>query len=264
MPSIPAPLRPRSDRTACHPRFSEGRAPQPTAIEEEPRWDRPQGRGADFAQVLVAAALLAGLAGCGADRGPLGGGSVDGAVTSGDAAPRGRDAAVDTTIAAGCRATCAVRKAAKPPFKVTFRFHNGGEAPVFLRSGCQLQYDVTSCEVCYAESFGPTFACGLCDCADKSCRSDAACGPCETDHGVALAPGATKEVPWDAVKLVVETRTGYSCGTRTFLEAGVYRVRVPVYGSDAAATAGKESRLVTTDFDLPAEGNLVTVELAGR
>jgi hypothetical protein len=81
---------------------------------------------------------------------------------------------------------------------------------------------------------------------------------CAPDIGVQVAPGTTTQVAWDA-SLYVE-RPGQSCSTKVGLPAGLYRVSIPIYATQADATAQSNPvRTLTTDFALSSATTVVDI-----
>jgi hypothetical protein len=81
---------------------------------------------------------------------------------------------------------------------------------------------------------------------------------CAPDIGVQAAPGTTTQVAWDASLLVQQP--GGDCSTKVGLPAGLYRVSIPTYATQADATAQSNPlRILTTDFSLSATTTVVDI-----
>lgn len=212
---------------------------------------------------LCAGLLCAALAACQEDPLPRVDGGADGPVDVPDAT--GMDAAAeappatDTAAALMPPAQCRVSTTSTPPFQVTFKVTNRMGVPVFLVQDCVgIEFDVASCAAGYTDDVGPKYVCA-CNCADASCTGNVACGPCQPRDGVALPPGASRTMVWQAQHVVTRERTSYSCAERTPLPAAKYRLRVPIYLSREAAAANQPApRWVGREFDLPAPGEVET------
>ena len=148
------------------------------------------------------------------------------------------------------------------PYSVTFALENPSASSVFIWSGC-LGYRFSIAQVTDTglTDVSPQYACA-CSCSEPSCRSNPACGPCQSDAVFELRPGESLEVTWVAQTVRVEQRTDYSCSSVTSLPVGRYQITVPVYDSETQATAQSNPRQVTLDFVLPVSSNPNSVHLA--
>src|SRR5687768_9573751 len=96
-------------------------------------------------------------------------------------------------------AHCAVSTTRTGPFDVTFRLMNTTDRPVYLHRGCVgLTVEIASCATRFLDSIGPSFACASCNCSDRTCTSNPTCGQCPQPIAVAVAPGASVDLPWQA------------------------------------------------------------------
>ena len=156
---------------------------------------------------------------------------------------------------------CRVTTTRQPPFQVTFRLVNRGALPVYLSMGCDgVRYSVSSCASRYTDYLVPPFLCA-CDCQQAGCNSNPSCGACPPDQGVAVAPGATKELSWAAVHVTTEDRGTFTCRRTVPLPAAIYSVSVPVFDAAEQARTGSRPRLVSRTFELPAPNDVVEVAL---
>jgi hypothetical protein len=151
-------------------------------------------------------------------------------------------------------AACELESSAQRPFSVTFRLHNGGGATVFTHVGCLPPFEVSSCASAYTDQIANLHVCG-CICGE-ACP---ACGACPEPGGAALAPAGALEWRWTA--LLFAAADPQSCATRVELPAGRYRARVPLFATEADATADTPLlRAATADFELPAANDTVDIE----
>jgi len=75
---------------------------------------------------------------------------------------------------------------------------------------------------------------------------------------VGVDPGLTTQVAWDASLLVQQP--GGNCSTKVGLPAGLYRVSIPIYATQADATAQSNPlRVLTTDFSLSSTTTVVDI-----
>ena len=155
----------------------------------------------------------------------------------------------------GAAASCPVPTTSSGPLSTTFRFRNSGSAPVFLHTECgMLSYQVSSCTSGYTDQVAVPVFCPPCLCG-VGCVT---CGMCAPDIGVQAAPGTTTQVAWDASLLVQQP--GGDCSTKVGLPAGLYRVSIPTYATQADATAQSNPlRILTTDFSLSATTTVVDI-----
>ena len=153
---------------------------------------------------------------------------------------------------------CQVPEKEQRTYSVTFRLHNGGSSPVFLRTDCLPPFEVSSCASAYTDQLANLDFCP-CICG-SSCPM---CGPCLPADGEALDPGATKEWPWTATVLVAtgDVSTGTGCKSPSDLPAGRYRFSVPLFASAADAIArAPVLRNAAANFELPAADDVVGIE----
>jgi hypothetical protein len=161
-----------------------------------------------------------------------------------------------TTAALGACSTSTLDPGPEPPPSVvTFELRNDSLATVYLFQECFLDYTITSlADPPY--QIGRQWACG-CDCALSSCP---VCGACF--QGSREVPGgAAVSESWTAVNVTAEPRPAGACEKKHTLPAGPYRIDIPVYTSDADATARTAARIATQSFVLPAPDDHVTVAL---
>lgn len=153
---------------------------------------------------------------------------------------------------------CEIPATGQRPYSVTFRLHNGGNASVFLHTGCFPPFQVSSCASGYADQLANL---DFCPClCDSSCP---VCGACYPDGGEALAPGATKEWLWIATLLVDsgETSRGTACKRESDLPTGLYRVSIPLFATSEDGLAQTPVlRRAAADFHLPATDGAVLIE----
>lgn len=155
----------------------------------------------------------------------------------------------------GAAASCPVPTTSSGPLSTTFRFPNSGSAPVFLHTECGMfSYQVSSCASGYTDQVAVPVFCPPCLCGSK-CST---CGPCAPDSGLEVDPGMTTQLTWDASLLVQQP--GGDCSTKVGLPAGLYRVSIPIYATQADATAQSNPlRVLTTDFSLSATTTVVDI-----
>ena len=155
----------------------------------------------------------------------------------------------------GAPASCPLPTTTSGPLSTTFRFRNSGSAPVFLHTECgMLSYQVSSCTSGYTDQVAVPVFCPPCLCG-VGCVT---CGMCAPDIGVQVAPGTTTQVAWDASLLVQQP--GGDCSTKVGLPAGLYRVSIPIYATQADATAQSNPlRVLTTDFSLSSTTTVVDI-----
>lgn len=167
-------------------------------------------------------------------------------------------------------AACVVDPAGRTaPFPTQFRFRNDTAAVLFINQGAQcagIDFSVSSCAAGFGDRLGPIFTCA-CACALTSCTGSVVCGPCPPSEAVAIAPGQTTAVDWNAVVATVEQKSGaqgapFMCVRYTALLAGRYRVAIRVFEDAASAAKNTGGRTVTRDFSLPADTSAVDVPLS--
>jgi hypothetical protein len=203
-------------------------------------------------------------------------GGVGGSAGSGGATPTGGTAlpgsdgmpsiggSITTTGAGGISGTagapatvCQVATATPGPLSIAFRFRNSGTAPVFLHTNCdQLSYDVSSFCSGYSDQLvePESVSCYLCLCG-SACPT---CGLCALDSGLEVDPGTTTQAAWDAYQL--GQQPGESCFTKFALAAGLYRVSILTYATQADATTQiNPLRVLTTDFALSSATTVVEI-----
>jgi hypothetical protein len=160
-------------------------------------------------------------------------------------------------------ALCAVATpAAPPPYAVQFRLLDDGASPVFLLDNCGgHDFGVSSCAGGFRDRLADRAFCA-CSCDNPSCGI--VCGACAPDEATTIAPGDSTSLPWDGVATTIEqVKSGAGqCVSSKDLPAGRYRFSIAVYGSAADALARTGARMVSRDFELPAEGGVVDVPLA--
>jgi len=157
-----------------------------------------------------------------------------------------------TAIAAGCGIT---ENMPAPPAMVTFRLQNDGTQPVYLSQNCLIDYTITSLT---APVHGITRVDGCaCSCGLTGCS---VCGACA--HGALAVPvGMSQNDLWRAVDVTQESTPTGSCVREQKLSIGPYRIDVPVYASEADATALTGARTATQSFTLP-ESGIFSVDVA--
>lgn len=172
------------------------------------------------------------------------------------------------TIQAGCGGTNPPRWPEPPaecgaptsiaagPFPVVFRVRNAGNAPVFLRNGCLLEFKIASCAAGYTDALQNQIVCPVCPCWMPKC-SIGTCGGCAMDHGEALAPAAVRQLEWDGIDHAVEPSR--RCVRDRVLPSGQYRIRISTYATAEDAVARRNPRLVEVDFQTPVAGGVVDV-----
>lgn len=155
---------------------------------------------------------------------------------------------------------CAVQTSSPPPYSVTFRFVNSSPVELFVFQGCRLKYSVSACADDYQTNLAMWADCTV-DCSDPS-PGCIACGAC-FETALAVLPGGGPESSWEGNTYTFGTNSqDCPCHTGTVAPAARYRVSVPVYASEDDALSGNKLYDVTQDFELPAPGSLVEVELA--
>ncbi len=148
------------------------------------------------------------------------------------------------------------------PLPLTIRFGNDGATPLYLRQACVgLEYGISSSAGGYRDALGPAFHCA-CSCADTSCRGALTCGQCPEPSGLPVAVGGTHEVVWPALRVSETDRGTYRCLMSQPLPAGRYRLAVNVYDTAADAMTATAGRLITVDFELSANNNVLMVSLS--
>lgn len=153
-------------------------------------------------------------------------------------------------------ASCALEHAEPGPYPVTFRFENTGPATVYLEQGCELEFTVSSCEGLYRDSLTISALCSA-DCATPA-NGCPVCGACP-DAPLAVDPGEFVDYQWDRRLYSFSRQNGCSCHTTTPAPAGLYRVEIPVYASEADIAAKRPIRQGHADFTLPMPGQVVWV-----
>lgn len=159
-----------------------------------------------------------------------------------------------------CRAA---ESGAEGPYETIIRFHNDTDEDLWVHYACRVPFTVWSCSAGLYVPIGirqrDTFPCrdGSDDCvAGRTCRTEA----------IEVPPGAFLEGDtWDGnIYTFDETPSGCRCHHTRPAPADRYRVTLPVYDNEADASAGAwRAREVSLDFELPAEGGLVTVPMGG-
>jgi len=159
---------------------------------------------------------------------------------------------VSLAVAASCGIT---ENLPAPPAMVTFRLQNDGAQPVFLSQNCLIDYTITSLA---APVHGITRVDGCaCSCGVTGCS---VCGACA--HGAIAVPvGMSQNDLWRAVDFTTESTSTGSCVREHKLPLGPYRIDVPVYTSEADATALTGARTATQSFTLP-ESGILSVDVA--
>lgn len=160
-----------------------------------------------------------------------------------------------------CVATCmGVQKpVGMSPYSMRFRFRNSGATPVFLRAGCSLEYRISSCERCYRDDLGARSQCGSCGCADKACNPNGfTCGQCESDRGVAVAPGGILEDTWTG-----ETQDA-ARNCRVALPAAGYGLAIRIYETAVDAVKRTNAREVVANFLLGSTAAAFDLDVAAK
>jgi hypothetical protein len=153
---------------------------------------------------------------------------------------------VATTVGAAAGGCGSTESNPMPPSTINFELRNDGAQSVYLFQNCLIDYTITSLA-------DPTHTitridgCG-CDCSLSSCS---VCGAC-AHSAIEIAAGGTQTDSWLAVDITTQTRPAGACQVQKTLPAGSYRIDVPVYASDADATAGTAARTASQTFTLPA------------
>jgi hypothetical protein len=148
-----------------------------------------------------------------------------------------------------------------PPFAVTFRFTNPSGLPLYLKQGCNLAFEVTSCVDDYAAPLSLWAGCTVdCEAEPGGCIQ---CGPC-WEGPVAVTEAEPAESEWAGHTYTFGTNSsGCACSTAHVAPAAHYRVSAPVYESEQAVEQGEPSWEASVDFVLPAPGAVVEVPLVG-
>lgn len=176
---------------------------------------------------------------------------------AGDAPPALDTGAVET---GGIDGTTAVDAEGMTTASITFRLHNQGAQPVYVRSNCWIPFDVTS--LADGTVYANRFFCA-CSCAEALCTGPVACAPCPPPDGLEVAPGQTRDLSWQARKSTLETKTGtqgpFECVAHAPIATGAYRVSVSVYPTEEDAAAETNGRVVQQSFTLGTANAVVTV-----
>lgn len=156
-----------------------------------------------------------------------------------------------TAVAAGCGTT---EKMPEPPPTVTFRLQNDGAQPVYLFQDCLIDYTITA----LASPVHVIMRVDGCACAcGATCN---VCGAC-AHSAIAVPVGMSQNDLWTAVDYTTESTPAGGCVRQQRLPLGDYRIDVPVYASEADATAQTSARTATQSFTLQATNNVVDVAL---
>lgn len=153
---------------------------------------------------------------------------------------------------------CAVETSEQGPYEVTFQFENNGAFPAFLRRNCALQYTIESCADDYST---PVATRAFCSQACDTANGCIVCAPCPLES-VSLDVGANTTDTWAGMRYTFGTTPeGCSCHEEHVAQAGLYRIRVPVYASEMDAQTGTPAYEVTMNFELPAPNGAVNVPI---
>ncbi len=158
-------------------------------------------------------------------------------------------------------AECAVQTNEIAPFEVSFQLTNNSSSTVYVRQECVLSYSVSACADGYTPSLSIWPDCTVnCEEDPNGCID---CGACPLT-GHPITPGSHLSTEWMGKTYTFQqTSMGCQCHNEQYATAGKYRVRVPVYATEAEAMSnGPPAKNVDVDFTLPAPGGVVEVVLA--
>lgn len=133
---------------------------------------------------------------------------------------------------------------------------------LFVRSGCILEYGITSCADGYEQELWRDGSCKV-DCAAPPEATCIACDSCPLE-GVEVTLNGTLSEIWDGTHYTYGTNSANCpCHDDHLAAAGKYRVTIPVFASADAAQLNQPLREVVVDFELPAVDGVVDVSLSG-
>ncbi len=144
---------------------------------------------------------------------------------------------------------------ARPPYTVTFKVSNPTDTTVFYRDLCTTEFAIGSCAKDFKDDLTARVGNG---CACELRGSCPVGGPCPSESMGRLSPGETHPIVWSAVVWRKSSLDGIECVEPRPVPPGDYEIRLPVYGTQDAATAGTPvTRVVRKSFSLPAPGDMI-------
>ncbi len=183
-----------------------------------------------------------------------GAGGTGGSGTGGSSASGGSGGSGGSVVPPQCR----VADDTDGPHQTEFRFINNGAYPVFVKEDCSLNFSVASCADDYSGALAITGNCTI-ECGEGDCI---ACGACQSlVHK--LETGESKSGQWyGSTYTFDETKAGCPCHYQRTAPNGKYRVSIPVYSDEDAAWMGGDTAFVAeAEFDLPAAGGVVEIDI---
>lgn len=155
--------------------------------------------------------------------------------------------ALAVLVVAGCEKGPVVETPLPP---VTFQLRNDAPTPLFLHQGCVLEVTVKSVT-------NPTLTLdvgdGGCFCScEFECFGANNCGQC-LNGALKIDSVSTATFSWTPMSITFESRGSVMCARIRAAPAGSYRIEVPVFPTEADATAKTNGRIASQTFILPAE-----------
>lgn len=143
------------------------------------------------------------------------------------------------------------------PTTIRFELRNDGTVPVHVFESCIVDFKITS----LADPNAPLTPVAGCVCTCDQAPRCPTCGQCFVGtHEIAV--GGQFTAYWLTASMTTETRGNVGCQRLHTLPAGAYRIDLPVYASEADATAKVSARIVTQTFTLPPPSDLITIPVA--
>ncbi len=196
-----------------------------------------------------------GAGGTGGSAGSTGGAGGSAGSTGGAGGSAGTAGAGGTggVVPAECRSP----STEAGPHRVTFRLQNTSPQAVYLLEECTLRFDITACADDHAARMTiAAFCSGSCDEPDNGCI---VCGACLYE-GREVAPNTTTSAEWGGQTFTFsQTSNGCQCHETHVAPNARYRITVPIWNTQDAATMEPPAREVSVDFDVT--DGVVDVEL---
>ena len=144
-----------------------------------------------------------------------------------------------------------------PPTTISFDLRNDGASPAYVFETCIVDFTITS----EADPNTPITRVAGCICTCEQAPQCPLCGPCFSGPRE-IAAGGKLTAYWTTASVTTETRGNIGCQIVHPLPAGSYRIDLPVYASEADATAKLSPRTVTQTFTLPPPSDVITLPVA--
>ncbi len=184
------------------------------------------------------------------------GGTVTGSEGGGGGTATGGSGGTTTTTTHVVPPACAVVTDQSAPYQVFFQFTSTSTTPLYLREDCHTNFTITSCEDAYSAPVEIHADCTV-DCSQANDCIE--CGAC-LEGANPVSQGAPHEVKWAGDTYTFgQNNVGCTCHNASVAPAGKYRITVPVFATEADATANTNPVPHTVDFDLPAPNGIVIV-----